>query len=160
MADTKVCTKCKQELAITEFGLRGDRQAGRGRKSRCRTCTSNYFTTPAARANSARWRLEHPEQVMVISARLRAVRAGIPFALTVADVVVPDTCPILGIPLARTAGRPAPSSPTLDRIRPELGYVPGNVQVISHRANTMKSDATFQEMVMLGDWARQYGPVS
>ena len=45
-----------------------------------------------------------------------------------------------------------PSSPSLDRIIPELGYVPGNVQVISHQANTMKSNATLKELKAFAAW--------
>ncbi|WP_145960516.1 hypothetical protein [Novosphingobium meiothermophilum] len=38
------------------------------------------------------------------------------------------------------------NSPSLDRIEPELGYVPGNTIVISNRANRLKSDATIDEL--------------
>jgi hypothetical protein len=31
---------------------------------------------------------------------------------------------------------------TLDRIIPDLGYIRGNIAVISHRANTMKQTCT------------------
>jgi hypothetical protein len=39
----------------------------------------------------------------------------------------------------------APNSPTIDRIDPRLGYVPGNVHVVSHRANRIKNNATLEE---------------
>lgn len=41
---------------------------------------------------------------------------------------------------------------SLDRIVPSLGYVPGNVAVISHRANRIKSDATADELRAVADW--------
>ena len=34
------------------------------------------------------------------------------------------------------------------------GYVKNNVQVVSDRANSLKSDATLEELVLLGDWAK------
>ena len=37
------------------------------------------------------------------------------------------------------------NSPSLDRIRPQLGYVAGNVRVISNRANHLKSNGTISE---------------
>ena len=43
----------------------------------------------------------------------------------------------------------SPASPSLDQIVPGLGYVKGNVQVISHRANTLKSDGTLEEFKKL-----------
>ena len=48
------------------------------------------------------------------------------------------------------------NSPNLDRIFPKKGYVPGNVRVISQRANRIKSDATVEEMrAVLRDMQKQ-----
>lgn len=95
-------------------------------------------------------------QTMLREAKRRAKRGGYACTITVADVVVPEFCPLLGIKLARgTAGRV--SSPSLDKIRPELGYVPGNVWVISHRANTLKSNATLRELqTLVSNLAKTY----
>lgn len=81
-------------------------------------------------------------------AKRRALRQSLPFALTASDIDLPDYCPVLGIPLYRAAGAKAqgPHSPTLDRRVPHKGYVPGNVRVISARANQIKSDATAAEL--------------
>ncbi len=79
--------------------------------------------------------------------RSRAKKAGIPFNLTPDDIVIPAVCPVLGIRIqANDKKGPLPSSPSLDRIRPALGYVKGNVRVISNRANTLKCDATVEEL--------------
>lgn len=43
-------------------------------------------------------------------------------------------------------------SRSLDRIIPELGYVPGNVQVISQLANAMKWDSTREERIAFANW--------
>lgn len=85
---------------------------------------------------------------MLQNAKARAVAAGVPFTLTPKDIVVPTHCPILGLPLFQALGKKGggPNSPSLDRIRPELGYVPGNIIVISNRANRLKSDASIQEL--------------
>lgn len=61
-------------------------------------------------------------------------------------IVIPDRCPLLGIPLQQAGGFREAGSPSLDRIRPELGYVPGNVWAISYRANQIKNDATLAEL--------------
>lgn len=37
-------------------------------------------------------------------------------------------------------------TPTLDRIIPKLGYVPGNVIIVSARANRIRNDATVDEL--------------
>jgi hypothetical protein len=38
------------------------------------------------------------------------------------------------------------SSPSLDRLVPALGYVIGNIHVISNRANTLKNNASIKEL--------------
>ena len=52
-------------------------------------------------------------------------------------------------------------SPTLDRLIPELGYVPGNIAVISMKANRIKSDTDNPaEMAAVALWqARKLGRI-
>jgi hypothetical protein len=72
------------------------------------------------------------------------------FSIEIGDVAVPRHCPLLMIPLKlNNAGCAKPNSPTLDCIIPALGYVKGNVWVISHRANTIKSDASVAEIALV-----------
>jgi hypothetical protein len=80
------------------------------------------------------------------NARNRAKAQGIEFTLSLEDVVVPELCPVLGIPLVIATGCAKDGSPSLDRIDPARGYVQGNVKVISHKANTIKSNATADEI--------------
>lgn len=61
---------------------------------------------------------------------------------------------MLGIPLAFNEGHVKDDSPSLDKFIPEKGYVRGNVAIISHRANVMKSNATVQEVEALFRWMR------
>jgi hypothetical protein len=59
---------------------------------------------------------------------------------------------VLGVALSQGNGKLHMSSPSLDRIRPELGYVPGNVAVISYKANAIKQGATPEELRAVADW--------
>lgn len=86
-------------------------------------------------------------------AKGRAGRSGTPFSISLADIVVPDVCPILQVPLIRGTIH----APSLDRIKAHLGYVPGNVQVISSRANTIKNDATTEELRAVLDFMTRIG---
>lgn len=61
-------------------------------------------------------------------------------------MVIPERCPVLGIPLRLGEMSDRASSPSLDRIDPRRGYVRGNVLVVSYRANQIKSDATPDEL--------------
>ena len=44
------------------------------------------------------------------------------------------------------------NSPSIDRIDPEGGYVPGNVVVISWRANQLKLDGNAHELRLIAEW--------
>ena len=93
-----------------------------------------------------------PEKAILSRSRSRAKAKGVPFSLTYLDIVIPDRCPILGIKLERGLNDGLDNSPSLDRIVPALGYVPGNVQVISNRANRIKSDSTPEELARILAW--------
>lgn len=82
------------------------------------------------------------------NARVRARLAEVPFTIEAKDIVIPSHCPILGIPLFQVKGKKGggDNSPSLDRIEPNRGYVPGNIIVISNRANRLKSDASIEEL--------------
>ena len=93
----------------------------------------------------ANYNAKHPKRVMLASAKDRARRKGLPFALTEHDFEIPATCPVLGIALHH-ASKQHDGSPTLDRLNPTRGYVPDNVRVISQRADRIKNDATLAEL--------------
>ncbi len=80
------------------------------------------------------------ERLLFDRAKSRAKRLNREFSIDLEDVVIPDICPVFGVPM---------ESPSLDRIDSSKGYVKGNVRVISLRANTLKNDATIQELEMV-----------
>lgn len=98
---------------------------------------------------------ENPERNMVYDAKKRAKKRDVPFTITHKDITIPEYCPALGIKLERGIGQLTDASPTLDCIFPEKGYIPGNIAVISHRANRIKSDATLEELNKVYDWLRK-----
>ncbi len=79
-------------------------------------------------------------------AKHRAKKHNIPFTITQEHIQIPAHCPVLGMPLRPGKGRAHCGSPTLDRIIPTVGYVPGNVRVISFRANQLKSNGSAREL--------------
>jgi hypothetical protein len=89
---------------------------------------------------------------MFVNARRRARKDGVPFEITQEDIIIPKVCPVLGIALSISERRMTDNSPSLDRFKPELGYVKGNVNVISTRANRIKNDATYNEIRKLFYW--------
>lgn len=93
---------------------------------------------------------------MLRAARARAKKQGVPYRLTPEDIVIPLYCPVLGTKLAQSLGSKGPgdNSPSLDRVVPARGYVPGNVVVLSNRANRAKSDLSIDELEALVSFYR------
>lgn len=81
-----------------------------------------------------------------------AKERGIPFDLTpsdIDDIGIPISCPILGIPIYFHKNHVKPDSISFDRIDSSKGYTKDNIVVISQRANSLKSNATLEEMEAL-----------
>ena len=96
-------------------------------------------------------RLENPEYYLWKSAKKRAKDKQLDFTIEVSNIIIPQFCPLLQIPIVHTVGKGHRSdgSPSLDRLDNSLGYTPSNIIVISWRANFLKSDASYQEMFQL-----------
>ncbi len=145
-----LCPQCGEWKPLTPEFWQSDKRSIRGyRISRCSQCANEYHA-PRRRRELVVY--------MLTAARARANRSGVPFDLTPDDILIPEFCPILGVSLAISDRKAGPCSPSLDRIKPELGYVPGNIQVISNRANTLKRDATPRELLAFAEWVHKtYG---
>lgn len=88
-------------------------------------------------------------------ARDRASEKSVPFALTLDYLIsifpLDGICPVFGTPMVfggKGKGQKGATSnsPTIDRIIPELGYVPNNVIWVSHLANAIKHTASVDEL--------------
>jgi hypothetical protein len=70
---------------------------------------------------------------------------------------MPDICPVCHTRLLHsweTEDKKTvhAASPSLDRIIPELGYVAGNVAWLCYRCNSIKRDATADELRAIANW--------
>jgi hypothetical protein len=83
---------------------------------------------------------------MYQAAKTRAKRNGLSFTITKEDVIIPKQCPVFGIELDR---RDKQHVPTLDRIDNNLGYIKGNVEVISSKANRLKNNGTIEDFELI-----------
>jgi len=92
--------------------------------------------------------LSTPEGRMLFRAFRKHRKEGYNFNLTIEDIIIPTNCPILNIPLTtKPEDHNLPNYYSIDRIDSAKGYVKGNVQIISIRANKMKSNATQTELL-------------
>lgn len=108
----------------------------------------------------------HEKRITGMCSRLKRQSAAkkMPFDLT-PDYLIQifpknSKCPVLGIKMiwgdkTEKFKGPRMNSPSLDKLKPELGYVMGNVNWISMRANYIKQDASPEEIQLVADWLKK-----
>lgn len=137
----KTCIHCGIPKDEAEFRIYfHPNRRGKQIRPECKACATDLHRV---------WSRTHIRTVMIYSAKHRAKRDGVPFRITRGDIEVPECCPVLGHKLEIGTRQSHEWAPTLDRIIPGLGYVLGNIRVISHRANRLKADATQEELHLL-----------
>lgn len=150
MAD-KYCPSC--ELTKDSGCFNKDSTRIGGLACYCKECNSlinkqKYLENSQNHA----WKLTR----MLKASKTRAVSKGLEHTLTFEELVslypVDNQCPILGLTLSW--GMPKSNSPSLDRIDSSKGYTVDNCQIISNRANTIKHDATVEELELLVNYLK------
>lgn len=88
-------------------------------------------------------------------AKVRAEKRGLPFNITTEYIysIIPKDgiCPVFKVPMRVNS----PYALSMDKIIPEKGYVVGNVQIISLKANMMKQDATPAELIQFSKYIQK-----
>lgn len=152
---TKFCNKCNIAKKLTEFNK--DKTHKDGFRSCCRSCDnkkSKEFRTnnpELAKESKLNCRAKDPIKYMLINIKSRCKFNNIEFNITQNDLVYVEICPVLGIKLdylttAESRGLAKDNAASVDRIDNSKGYIPGNVRIISWRANKIKSDTKISEM--------------
>jgi hypothetical protein len=122
------------------------------RKDVCKNC---------ARAEKSRkirersWEFD-AKKIMLRNSQIRAKTKNIEFSITESDICIPDVCPVLGIPLYRCKRENWNNSPSIDRIDNSKGYIKNNIIVVSRRANSLKKDATIEELQKLAKFYAKF----
>ena len=111
------------------------------------------------KASRAKYEANNPKKIWAKyatrDAKKRAVKKGVPFEITTAYVIsiLTDVCPVFATEFKWMGnGKIIPESPSLDRIIPSLGYIEGNVVIISTKANNIKSAYGSKELYKVADW--------
>lgn len=94
-------------------------------------------------------------KILIKNCRNRVRKQSVPFEITYKDIPIPEKCPILGMELKFNRGKVGRDSATIDKIIPSLGYVKGNVIVISMKANLIKNDAIPDEIIAVGAFYKE-----
>lgn len=136
-AGYKGCSLCGGVKLLKDFPKNGWRNGEQYYYSHCNECRK-----PIAKADYAK---ETAEYKLYYRAKRRATTQGIPFDINIADICIPALCPILKIPF----GAGTEYTPSLDKIIPKLGYVRGNIQVVTNRANRLKTNGSLEEFRLI-----------
>lgn len=82
----------------------------------------------------------------------QALAKGVEFSVHFGELDWKTHCPVLGIELNYFAEKTEEESPSFDRVDCTKGYVAGNVQIISWRANRIKNDGSAEEHRKIADF--------
>ena len=160
--NTRCCKKCTNWKDLSEFSSRKRMPSPSTKdlskivptlyyREVCKECSISSVNKEEYCGNKAR-KEQHrkdPRKVMYLNTKYRAAKLNLPFNLEKSDIVIPEFCPLLGIPLQVGNKASKPNSPSIDRLIPSKGYVKGNILVISHRANAAKNNLSVEELELL-----------
>jgi len=145
----RVITTCKCECGGEKSIERSSVTSGRSISCGCLRREATIAFNKTKKKPEGTLKRDDRRYKMYHNAQHRAKKKGIPFTISMEDIVIPETCPLLGIPLVSTNDKRDPRNPSLDQIDPGKGYTLDNIQVISSRANWLKADATLTELKTL-----------
>lgn len=130
--DGRECKKCGTWKPRLEFHAHA--MCKGGINTVCKECRKTV--------SKQQWKDKTYIQKIYDRAKTRATRKGREFNIEVEDIVIPDVCLVFGVPLIEDTEY----APSIDRIDSSKGYVKGNIQIISRRANLLKNNATIEEL--------------
>lgn len=139
--DGRVCKKCGIWKPRSEFHAHA--MCKGGMNTVCKECRKTV--------SKNQWKNKTYIQKIYDRAKTRATRKGREFNIEIEDIVIPDLCPVFGVPLVEETEY----APSIDRIDSSKGYIKGNIQIISRRANLLKNNATIEELEMVINFLKE-----
>lgn len=133
-----VCGCCEKSKPAKEFSKHKSTILGYD-TSRCKSCKKSKVD----------WGRVSIESKILHRAKSRAKSKSIDFDLTVADIILPLRCPVFDVEFQYGH---TDWTYSIDRIDPKLGYVRGNTQIISNKANRLKNNASLEDIGKLYKW--------
>jgi len=154
-----LCAACASERAKQQWAT-GVRQDFKDRPA----ANKKWNDSEKGRAAKELWRQRDPKRAWAVyatgGAKVRARLKGVPFNLSSRYVfsITPDVCPVFGTPFVFIGNACMQDiSASLDRLNPSLGYIEGNVVVISMKANAIKNAYGAQDIARVAEWLEEQG---
>jgi hypothetical protein len=169
VSNCKECNRCKKLLPVLSFSI--NKSAKDGLQSRCRECDKQYQTKrrlenkdslleygrkyTANKRKDFNYRL----QMLLNASKQRASKYNREHTITLQDIKdkypVDGKCPVFGIDLQFNSTGFRDNSPSIDRIDSSKGYTADNIQIISWKANSIKRNASLEELILLVNYLNQ-----
>lgn len=140
-----VCKMCGERKDYNSFSPQKACKYGID-TGRCKQCKSEY---------ERKRRIENYQHEKYIYYRLKSrCRINkIPFNLDLEDIVIPDVCPVFG---TKFIVGDYNLTASVDRITPSLGYVKGNIRIISNKANRIRNNVTSDDLITVANWLKKF----
>lgn len=146
--DTHYCKKCKRDLPKDMFYFNGYRRKKDNKMSLSNIC-KNCIVPSNANISI--------KQFILYRLKSRAKQKGLEFNLDESDIIIPQVCPVFGFELKQNEQAVRDNSISVDRIDNTKGYIKGNIQIMSNLANSMKKNASVEQLIMFANWVlKQY----
>ncbi len=147
----KICFRCKKEKNKENFTL--DNQKKDGLRTYCKECQQNISLQYKEKNRdllSLKQRIFYKkikqEKLLLKSSKNNARSKNLINELSLEDIVIPEYCPVLNIPLFKGEKIYSDNSPSIDRVDNSKGYLKDNIIIVSRRANCIKNNATVEEL--------------
>lgn len=139
----KYCNGCNIEKHTSDFSIKN--QTNDGLECICRICKSTH-----SKKKYSETKTQTKNAYMLSRAKTRAKDKNLEFNIDINDVVIPNICPVLNIPIILGANNETKSNaPSIDRIDNSKGYTKDNIIIISYKANIIKNSASLNEMYLI-----------
>lgn len=145
---SKRCSKCNNIKLCSEFYK--NKAVADGLVPFCKDCNRQYNTD---------LKNKDPRRKILKNAIRNAWKKNLELTIKKEDIVIPQYCPMLKIKLDINSSTIKDNSASIDRIDSNKGYIPDNIQIISHKANTIKSNATVKELGMVYEYMKDLNNV-
>ena len=165
----KECKKCKSVLDFSNFTK--NKAAKDGLQTVCRSCDN--IRQQKRRIDNKDQMLQYSQnyqenrrkdfsyrlQMLLNASKQRALAKNRDHTINLQDIKnkypKDGKCPIFGFTLEFNSSGFRDTSPSIDRIDSTKGYTVDNIQIISWKANSIKRNATLEELILLVNYLKQ-----
>lgn len=137
----KKCRVCGRVKSFSEFHKNDNGKQLFGIASDCKECRKEKSKQDWEKNKN------NIKKNIIHRASQRAKKNNILFNITEEDIEIPEICPVFNKPFVLGD---KDWTYSIDRINPEIGYIPGNIIIVSNRANVIKNNATPEEIINVG----------